>query len=94
GSVGSLVVTRERAALFADSRYWSQAEAQIAGSGIQLEKTNSGASTQYIDWIAQQLQPGQVLAVDGQVLGLSLAQLLRAAMQRAGITLRTDLDLL
>jgi len=94
GSVGVLVVTPDRAALFADSRYWTQAEAQIAGSGIQLEKMNSGASTQYIDWIADNLQPGQVLAVDGQVLGLALANALRAAMQRAGVTLRTDLDLL
>jgi len=93
GSVGSLVVTRDRAALFADSRYWAQAEAQIAGSGIQLEKMNSGASTQYIDWIAQQLQPGQVLAVDGQVLGLALANAIRTAMNRVGVTLRTDLDL-
>src|SRR5438105_1731566 len=56
GSVGSLVVTRDQAALFADSRYWAQAEAQLAGSGIQLEKMNSGASTQYIDWIAKALQ--------------------------------------
>lgn len=94
GSVGSLVVTRDGAALFADSRYWAQAEAQLAGSGIALEKINSGASTQYIDWIAQALQPGQVLAVDGQVLGLSLAHALRAGLGRRGITLRTDLDLL
>ncbi|TXI25076.1 MAG: aminopeptidase P family protein [Roseateles sp.] len=94
GSVGSLVVTQDRAALFADSRYWTQAEAQIAGSGIALEKMASGASTQYIDWIAQQLRPGQTLAVDGQVLGLSLASTLRLAMTRAGLTLRTDLDLL
>lgn len=93
GSVGSLVVTRDSAALFADSRYWAQAEAQIAGSGITLEKMATGASTIYIDWIAKTLQPGQVLAVDGQVLGLSLANALRAAMQRAGITVRTDLDL-
>ncbi|PZP28539.1 MAG: Xaa-Pro aminopeptidase [Roseateles depolymerans] len=94
GSVGSLVVTAERAALFADSRYWSQAETQLTGSGIALEKTTSGASTQYIDWIAQQLRPGQTLAVDGQVLGLALASTLRGAMGRAGLTLRTDLDLL
>ena len=93
GSVGSLVVTRDGAALFADSRYWAQAEAQIAGSGIELEKMATGASTQYIDWIAKALQPGQVLAVDGQVLGLSLANALRTALTRAGITLRTDLDL-
>lgn len=94
GSVGSLVVTLDRAALFADSRYWTQAEAQIAGSGIQLEKMATGASTNYIDWISKQLQPGQTLAVDGQVLGLSLANAMRGAMQRAGVILRTDLDLL
>ncbi|MBV8035371.1 aminopeptidase P family protein [Roseateles sp.] len=93
GSVGSLVVTHDRAAVFADSRYWTQAEAQIAGSGITLEKMATGASTTYIDWIARTLKPGQVLAVDGQVLGLSLANALRTALQRAGITLRTDLDL-
>jgi len=93
GSVGSLVVTRDSAALFADSRYWAQAEAQIAGSGIVLEKMATGASTIYIDWIARTLKPGQVLAVDGQVLGLSLANALRTAMQRAGISVRTDLDL-
>ncbi|RZJ13464.1 MAG: aminopeptidase P family protein [Rubrivivax sp.] len=94
GSVGSLIITRDKAALFADSRYWAQAEAQLAGSGIALEKMTSGASTQYIDWIAQQLQPGEVLAVDGQVLGLATAKALRAGVGRTGITLRTDVDLL
>ncbi|HEY0953278.1 MAG TPA: aminopeptidase P family protein [Roseateles sp.] len=94
GSVGSLVVTRDKAALFADSRYWAQAEAQLAGSGIELQKMNSGASTLYIDWIADALQPGQTLAVDGQVLGLSLAKALRAGLSRKGVQLRTDTDLL
>jgi Xaa-Pro aminopeptidase len=94
GSMGSLVVTRDKAALFADSRYWAQAEAQLAGSGVELQKTTSGASTQYIDWIAQELQAGQVLAVDGQVLGLALANALRAGLGRKGVTLRTDADLL
>jgi Xaa-Pro aminopeptidase len=94
GSVGSLVVTQDKAALFADSRYWAQAETQLAGSGITLEKMNSGASTIYIDWIAGALQPGDTLAVDGQVLGLSLANALRAGLARKGVKLRTDADLL
>jgi len=94
GSAGALVVTRERAALFADSRYWAQAEAELAGSGIALEKTTSGASTQFIDWISAQLKAGDVAAVDGQVLGLSLAKLLRASLGAKGITLKTDADLL
>ncbi|HPG80678.1 MAG TPA: aminopeptidase P family N-terminal domain-containing protein, partial [Piscinibacter sp.] len=36
GSMGTLVVARGKAALFADSRYWVQAEAELAGSGIEL----------------------------------------------------------
>jgi len=92
GSMGTLVVTRERAAVFADSRYWSQAEAELAGTGIELQKIPTGAATHYIDWIAVQLKAGDTLAVDGQVLSLALAQSLRAAMERAGIVLRTDVD--
>ena len=36
GSMGTLVVTPTDAALFADSRYWTQAEAQLRDSGIDL----------------------------------------------------------
>ncbi len=94
GSMGTLVVTRERAALFADMRYWTQAEHELAGTGIDLVKIPTGAATHFIDWIAQHLRPDQTLAVDGQVLSLALAQQLRMGMVQAKIKLRTDLDLL
>ncbi|MDT8998323.1 aminopeptidase P family protein [Paucibacter sp. APW11] len=93
GSVGTLVVGLDRAALFADSRYWTQAEVELANTGIELVKVPSAASPLFIDWIAQQLQSGQTLAADGQVLGLALAQQLRGALNPRGIQLRTDLDL-
>ncbi|HET9822429.1 MAG TPA: aminopeptidase P family protein [Burkholderiaceae bacterium] len=94
GSMGTLVVTIERAALFADSRYWVQAEAELRGSGVDLVKIPTGAATHHIEWIAQQVRRGGTLAVDGQVLGLAAAQALRAALDAAGITLRTDVDVL
>jgi len=94
GSMGTLVVTLDRAALFADSRYWVQAEGELTGSGIELEKIPTGAATHHIDWIARQLAKGQTLMVDGEVLGLAAAQQLRSALDKAGIALRTDADLL
>lgn len=94
GSMGTLVVTLDRAALFADSRYWVQAEAELSGSGIDLEKIPTGAPAHHIDWIARTLQRGQSLMVDGQVLALASAQLLRNALDKAGIVLRTEADLL
>ncbi|MCW5658582.1 MAG: aminopeptidase P family protein [Burkholderiaceae bacterium] len=94
GSMGTLVVTLERAALFADSRYWVQAEAELAGSGIDLEKIPTGAALHHIDWIARTLQAGQTLMCDGQVLALAAAQQLRSTLDKAGIVLRTDADVL
>jgi Xaa-Pro aminopeptidase len=94
GSMGTLVVTLERAALFADSRYWVQAEQELAGSGIDLERIPTGAALHHIDWIVRTLQAGQTLMCDGQVLALAAAQQLRGALDKAGIVLRTDADLL
>ncbi len=92
GSMGTLVVTADAAALFADSRYWVQAEAELQGSGIALEKITTAAATHHVEWICRTLRRGQTLAVDGQVLGLAAAQQLRAAADRAGIRVVTDRD--
>jgi Xaa-Pro aminopeptidase len=94
GSAGTFIVTAEFAGVWTDARYWTQAERELAGSGIQLMKLSSGAGLQYIDWLASYLKPGQVLAVDGAVLGLAIARLLAHALEPRDIRLRTDLDLL
>ncbi|HEX6703480.1 MAG TPA: aminopeptidase P family protein [Albitalea sp.] len=94
GSMGTLVVAQEAAAVFADSRYWVQAERELAGSGIELVKIPTGTATHHVDWLVQRLQPGSIVGVDGDVLGLAAAYYLRAALDRAGIRLDTGVDLL
>jgi Xaa-Pro aminopeptidase len=94
GSMGTLAITRDEAALFADGRYWVQAEAQLQGSGIGLQKIPTAAATHHIEWLTRSVPRGGTVVVDGQVLGLAAAQQLRAGLEAAGITLRTDLDLL
>ncbi|MEI8326673.1 MAG: aminopeptidase P family N-terminal domain-containing protein, partial [Betaproteobacteria bacterium] len=59
GSMGTLVLMQQQAALFADSRYWAQAQAELAHSGIELVKIDTGGSTQHLDWLAQRLSAGQ-----------------------------------
>jgi Xaa-Pro aminopeptidase len=94
GSMGTLAITRDRAALFADGRYWSQAEVQLEGSGIELVRIATGASAQHLEWLAQHTPRGQTVMVDGRVLGLAAAQALGSALDAAGVLLRTDTDLL
>ncbi|HEU4457726.1 MAG TPA: aminopeptidase P family protein [Methylibium sp.] len=92
GSVATLVVLADRAALFADSRYWSQAESQLAGSGIELVKLASVGASGHLPWLAEQLRPGQTLAVDAAVLALDAHTALKRAMDAAGVKLLTDAD--
>jgi Xaa-Pro aminopeptidase len=94
GSMATLVVAADHAVLFADSRYWVQAEAELAGTGIELFKIATGASLAHIDWLAQHTPRGGTVAVDGQVLGLATHHLLHTALQTAGVKLRTHGDLL
>ena len=94
GSMATLVVAVDRAALFADSRYWVQAEAELAGTGIELVKIPTGSSPAHTDWLVRHVPRGAVVAVDGMVLGLAAAGALKAALEAAGVALRTDIDLL
>ena len=92
GSMGTLGVSNEHAVLFADSRYWSQAEAELHGTGITLERINTCSATHHNKWLAGQAGQGGVVLVDGQVLGLAAEKALRATLAAAGATLRTDVD--
>ncbi|WP_187367171.1 aminopeptidase P family protein [Massilia mucilaginosa] len=94
GSVGTFIATHDFAGCWTDARYWTQAATELAGSSVQLMKIPSGASLLHIDWLAASLAPGQTVAVDARVLGLSSARLLADALSARGIILRTDIDLL
>ena len=94
GSVGTLVVTADFAGLWVDSRYWVQAQAQLAGTGIELMKVNMAASTAHIDWLATRMPPGACVAVDGAVLGLAVQRQLRVALAPRGVELVTGIDVL
>ncbi|PWF55598.1 aminopeptidase P family protein [Massilia glaciei] len=94
GSVGTFIATAGFAGVWTDARYWTQAETELAGTAVALMKIPSGASLLHIDWLAANVAPGQCVAVDARVLGLSTARLLADALAARGITLRTDIDLL
>jgi Xaa-Pro aminopeptidase len=94
GSVGLLIVTPVFAGLWVDSRYWTQAEVQLAGTGVNLMKIGAATSPAYIDWVAENVQPGGTVGADGAVLGLAQARSIEEKLAPRGVKLRTDVDLL
>ncbi|MCE1117112.1 MULTISPECIES: aminopeptidase P family protein [Pseudomonas] len=90
GSVGTLVVTADFAGVWADSRYWEQADKELAGSGIELMKLRPGQPGA-LEWLGEHVQG--TVAVDGAVMALASARQLSERLQARGVSLRTDLDL-
>ena len=68
GSAGTVVVTRDYAGLWTDSRYFLQAEDQLKGSGIELQKLKIPHTPEHIEWIAHNLNVGNTVGIDGKLL--------------------------
>ena len=93
GSAGTLVVSADFAGLWADSRYWVHAADELADTGISLEKLAPGQPN-HIDWLAEHLQEGDSVAVDGNVLSIAEQDRLLNAFDANDITLITERDVL
>ena len=72
GSAGLAVVTLEKAALWTDSRYFLQAEEQLAGTGIELMREGMTGTPEPARWIEEQLQDGDVVGFCGECMSKEL----------------------
>ncbi|MBQ7811147.1 MAG: aminopeptidase P family protein [Bacteroidales bacterium] len=63
GEAGDLVITRDHAGLWTDSRYFIQALAQLEGTGVELHKTRQPDSVYIPQWLAS--RGIRTVAVDG-----------------------------
>ncbi|MFN8848571.1 MAG: aminopeptidase P family N-terminal domain-containing protein, partial [Inhella sp.] len=79
GSAGFLALTQDACAVFADTRYWEQAEHELAGSGIELVKVMKAGLDEPLAWLLARVKAGQALGADAQVLGLAQAQQMQSA---------------
>lgn len=93
GSVGTLVVTADFAGVWVDSRYWAQAEKELAGSGIELMKLLPGKPGA-LEWLGDNVERKGSVAVDGTVMALASARQLQERLQAREVRLLTDRDLL
>ena len=92
GSAGTAVVTLSDAALWTDSRYFIAAAQQLEGTPFQLMKDGLPETPAIPEWLCQQLTENDVVGVDGDVFTTAEIEEMQAALGKAGIKLRTDLD--
>lgn len=85
GSVSTVVITHDFAGLWADSRYFEQAEEQLEGSGFELVKLKVQHAPEYIQWLGNTLNQGATLAFDEKLVSILLGELLQQQLAHKSI---------
>ncbi len=96
GEAGDLVITADHAGLWTDTRYFIQANAQLAGSGIVLHKTRVPEQILIPEWLACHAFPKDkeriVIAVDGLCQRVSAINELKSVMECSGRRESSEID--
>ena len=93
GSVGTLVVTMDGAWLWVDGRYFVQAEKQLAGQPVQLQKSGQPGVPTVEEFLRQTMTSGQVLGMDGRVISAAEGLELQQTLAEAGAAVCTSVDI-
>lgn len=67
GSAGTVVITREKAGLWTDSRYFLQAAEQIEGTEYTLYREMLPGTPSINEFISNELRPGEAVGIDGKM---------------------------
>ncbi|MDD3788221.1 MAG: aminopeptidase P family protein [Petrimonas sp.] len=92
GSAGTAVVTKDKAGVWTDSRYFLQAGEQLAGTGFDLYKMGVAGTPDMIDWIVEQVGKGGKVGIDGLVYAASEAKKIKQKLAAKEIKLETKYD--
>jgi Xaa-Pro aminopeptidase len=92
GSAGTVVVTLDKAGLWTDSRYFLQAETQLAGTGITLYKEMLPDTPTIIEFLSAELPANASVGIDGMIFAASEADNLRAKLTNKGLNLHTNVS--
>ncbi|KAK6911546.1 Peptidase M24, C-terminal domain [Dillenia turbinata] len=76
GSAGTAVVTKDKAALWTDGRYFVQAEKQLSSSWILMRAGNPGVPTTS-EWLNDVLSPGSRVGIDPLLFSSDAAEELK-----------------
>ncbi|MCQ2182665.1 MAG: aminopeptidase P family protein [Bacteroidales bacterium] len=74
GEAGDVVVTLDHAGLWTDTRYFIQANRQLAGTGVVLHKTRVPDQVLIPEWLASNFDDDVIIAVDGLCVSAGYTQ--------------------
>ena len=92
GSAGTAVVTLDKGGVWTDSRYFLQAEDQLADTGLSLFKDRLPETPSITEWLGSVLKEGDKVGIDGWVTTTTEAEGLATELKEYGLNLQTVKD--
>lgn len=92
-SVSTMVVFKDSAYVWADGRYWQQAEQELAGTEIQIIYFGKPDVLPWNQWLAEHLPQGARLGFYGATMMVKAVADIQAALKSKNITVMTEHDL-
>lgn len=89
GENSNFVVTRTESALWADGRYFVQAEKEIAGTEIKLQRMGEPGVPTVEEYCANALNEGEALGLCGLTASTALVNGLKKALEKKGTSIKT-----
>ena len=74
GSAGTAVITKEKAGLWTDGRYFIQAEKELSGSGIVLYRSGEPGVDTIEQFLEKELPQGGTIGFDGRTAGVNIGK--------------------
>lgn len=93
GSAGTLLVTKTEAGLWADGRYFIQAQQQLEGSDIELYRMGTERVLTVEEFIADKMPQGGTLGFDGRVINTLMGTKLEEKLKKKDATIQSQEDL-
>ncbi len=93
GSAGTCAVTMSDSGLWTDSRYFLQGEEELRRSEMKLHKMKNQFKAEYAEWLAENLDSGSVVGIDGYMISPGLYDRFKSIFDKKDIKIKT-LDLI
>lgn len=92
GSAGTAVILKDKAGLWADGRYYIQAEKQIKNSGIDLFKMGQPGVPTFVQWINDSVPENSKVGFDGKVISANAVKNMEKIFENKNIKIITEND--
>ncbi|NLD17885.1 MAG: aminopeptidase P family protein [Tissierellia bacterium] len=93
GGAGTVVITKDKAGLWTDGRYFIQAENEIIGTGYNLFKMDLPGVLTYEEWLRDNLKDGSTVGFDGRIYSQAAFEAMKKLLESKNIKYKTDNDL-